>query len=86
MRKYNEEQLKWLKKIKDLSNSERLRKLGLPTLEYRRRRADMIETLKLIHGIHKVNRNKVFFSHLTRIKQEDKNIKSSKNNVGLNID
>ena len=37
---------KLVKNIKDLSYSERLRKLGLPTLEYRRRRADMIEAFK----------------------------------------
>ena len=40
--------------------SEGLRKLGLTTLEYRRRRADMIGTFKIIHGIVKVDKNKVF--------------------------
>ena len=52
---------KMIKNIKDLSYSERLRKLGLPTLEYRRRRADMIETFKIIHGIDKVDKNIFFF-------------------------
>ena len=74
-----------VKNIKDPNYSERPRKLGLPTLEYRRLRADMIETFKIIHGIVKVEKNKIFL-HLTRIKQEDMNTKSSKNNVGLNID
>ena len=63
---------KMVKNIRDLSYSERLRKLGLPTLEYKRRRADMIETFKIIHGIDKVDKN-------------DMNIKSSKKTVGLNI-
>ena len=58
---------KMVKNIRDLSYSERLRKLGLPTLEYKRRRADMIETFKIIHGIDKVDKN-------------DMNIKSSKKN------
>ena len=52
---------KMVKNIKDLSYSERLRKLGLPTLECRRRRADMIETFKIIHGIDKVDKNKGCF-------------------------
>ena len=35
-----------------LSYPERLRKIGLPTLQYRRYRGDMIETFKITHGIY----------------------------------
>ena len=62
---------KMIKNIKDHSYSERLLKLGLPTLEYRRRRADMIETFKIIHGIHgidKVDKNKVFSFNMNKIR------------------
>jgi hypothetical protein len=36
--------------MKNLNYEERLRKLKLPTLEYRRVRGDMIETYKIIKG------------------------------------
>ena len=38
--------------LKGLSYEDRLRKLQLPTLRYRRLRSDMIETYKLLHDIH----------------------------------
>ena len=36
--------------MKDLSYQERLKKLNLPTLTYRRLRGDMIETFKIVKG------------------------------------
>ena len=45
---------------KHLSYPERLRKLGLPTLEYRRERADMIQTYKILHNIDIVDKDKLF--------------------------
>ena len=38
--------------LKDLSYEERLRKLKLPTLAYRRYRGDMIEMYKLTHSLY----------------------------------
>ena len=38
--------------IKDLTYEERLRKLKLPSLRYRRLRGDMIETFKIVTGIY----------------------------------
>ena len=38
--------------LKSLNYEERLRKLGLPTLAYRRARGDMIETYKILRGIY----------------------------------
>ena len=46
--------------IKHLPYSERLQVLGLPTLEYRRERADMIQVYKILHGIDIANREKLF--------------------------
>ena len=47
-----------VKCIKHLSYSERLKALGLPTLEYRRERADMIQVYKILHDIDKADREK----------------------------
>ena len=51
---------------KNLPYQERLRKLGLPTLEYRRERADMIQTYKILHGIDKLDNDKLFTPALYR--------------------
>ena len=51
---------------KNLPYQERLRKLGLPTLEYRRERADMIQTYKILHGIDKIDKDKLFTPALYR--------------------
>ena len=45
---------------KNLSYPERLRKLGLPTLEYRRQRADMVQVYKILNDIDKVDKSKLF--------------------------
>ena len=39
---------------------EKLRKLVLPTLKYRRDRADMIQTYKILHTIDVVDKDKLF--------------------------
>ena len=52
---------KMIKSIKDLAYGNRLRKLGLPTLEYRRKRADMIQVFKIINNIDVVSVN--LFEH-----------------------
>ena len=48
---------KRLKELRQLTYNERLRRLGLPTLEYRRERADMIQLFKIIEGIDIVDIN-----------------------------
>ncbi|MEW8544372.1 MAG: reverse transcriptase domain-containing protein, partial [Candidatus Thiodiazotropha sp.] len=49
-----------LKCIQHLPYHERLKKLGLPTLEYRRERADMVQVYKILHNIDKVETDKLF--------------------------
>ncbi|KAK3098476.1 hypothetical protein FSP39_019799 [Pinctada imbricata] len=44
-----------LHSISHLSYTERLKWLGLPTLQYRRLRADMVETFRIIHDIDNIN-------------------------------
>ena len=46
--------------LKGLSYPERLRRLGLPTLEYRRERADVVEVCKILNNIDLVNKEKLF--------------------------
>ena len=39
---------------------ERLRKLGLPSIEYMRERADLIEVYEIMHIIDKIDKDKLF--------------------------
>ena len=47
---------KMLGRLKDLPYPERLRRLKLPCLEHRRKRGDVIEVYKYLHGFYKVSR------------------------------
>ena len=49
-----------VKCIKHLPYEERLKTLGLPSLEYRRERADLIQVYKIMHGIDKIDKDKMF--------------------------
>ena len=51
---------KLVSSCKYLSYPERLRTLGLPTLEYRRERADLIQVYKILHDIDSVDKDKLF--------------------------
>ena len=51
---------KLVKNIQHLSYSDRSRYLGLPSLQYRRLRSDMVETFRIINNIDKVNSKKIF--------------------------
>ena len=59
--------------IKNLSYPERLAKLKLPSLEHRRKRGDMIELYKYVHGIYKFDKpvfqtnNRVTRGHSLRL-------------------
>ena len=46
--------------LKNYSYPERLKKLGLPTLEYRRERADLIQVFKILNKIDLVDKEKLF--------------------------
>ena len=51
---------KLVSSVSELSHHERLRKLGIPSLQYRRMRADMLQVYKILHGIERINPD-VFF-------------------------
>ena len=46
--------------IKHLSYQERLKQLGLPSLEYRCERADLIDVYKIMNNIDQVEKDKFF--------------------------
>lgn len=52
--------------LKQYPYSERLRRLGLPSLEYRRERADVVEVFKILHNIDLLNKDKLFDMALYR--------------------
>lgn len=62
--------------IKDLSYPERLKALGLPTMEYRRLRSDMVQTYKLINkmdnikdGFLKINQTRMTRGHTLKLEK-----------------
>ena len=46
--------------LKDLPYCDRLKRLDLPSLEYRQIRGDLIQTYKIIHNIDNINRDDIF--------------------------
>ena len=56
---------KIIKDISHLPYSDRLKKLKLPTLKYRRNRGDMIEVYKIVHGYYQ-STNKLGLSLYSR--------------------
>ena len=69
-----------------LSYSERLRKLKLPTLSYRRARGDLIQVFKLLHsevGFDKSLPNFFDLSHNTHLRGHSKKIFVHGSNKGL---
>ena len=55
---------KLVRSISHLSYSERLKSLGLPSLEYRRERADVVEVYKIMNQIDNIDKDKFFTSSL----------------------
>ena len=47
-------------RLQHLSYPDRLRSLGLPTLEYRRDRADMIQVFKILNNIVQIDKKSMF--------------------------
>ena len=48
---------KLVPELRNLSYSERLKALNLPTLKFRRERADLIETYNILTGKHEINKH-----------------------------
>ena len=52
--------------VKNLGYADRLKALGLPTLEYRREQADLIQVYKIINNIDCVDQDKFFTMSMNR--------------------
>ena len=51
---------RFVKSVSNLGYADRLKTLGLPTLEYRRERSDMIQVYKIVNYIDKVDKSDFF--------------------------
>ena len=69
----------------NLSYEERLKRLGMFSLRYKRLRGDMIEVFKMIHGIDKVNLGKLFNMDEDRRTRGHNFCLKIKRHVNLNI-
>ena len=74
---------KLVKNIQHLSYTERLKYLGLPSLQYRRLRANMVETFKILNNIDKVQHKHIF--PISRTATTGHNQKIYKKNSRTNI-
>ncbi|MES9971492.1 MAG: reverse transcriptase family protein, partial [Candidatus Thiodiazotropha sp.] len=63
--------------LKDLSYTERLKKLKLPTLAHRRRRGDMLQTFKILNGLEDIPSER-FFNVATNSSTRGHNFKLEK--------
>ena len=55
---FSKKKTKLLPELKDLTYSERLEGLNLPTLHYRRKRYDLIQLYKIVHGFEDIEPGK----------------------------
>ena len=70
--------------LKELSYEARLQKLGLPSLDYRRLRFDVIEVYKLLNQLDRVSINK-FFTVMDETTTRGNSIKLFKKRSRTNI-
>ena len=56
--------------IKDLPYSERLEHFKLPSLTYRRRRGDILQTHKIISDEVNIDKNRVFFNSELQLRED----------------
>ena len=68
---------KLVQECKNLPYEERLKTLGLPTLTYRRKRADIIEVFKIMNGYDKINKD-IFFNKCRNLNTRGHSLKLEK--------
>ena len=74
---------KLLPSVRDLPYPDRLRHLGLPSLEHRRNRGDMIDMYKYMHGLYDVDRPK--FERATSRNTRGHSLRLAKGHCRLNL-
>ena len=63
---------KLIRGMRGLSYTERLTALGLPSLQFRRRRADMIEVFKIISGLDRIGADRFFAFNTSKTRGHSK--------------
>ena len=76
---------KLVKNIQHLSYTERLKYLVLPSLQYRRLRADIVETFKILYNIDKVQHEHIFPISRTATRGHNQKIYTCNKNSRTNI-
>ena len=76
---------KLVSSIRHLSYRKRLKNLGLPSLEYRRERADLIEVYKLMNNIDQIKKEKKIFTVSTYIATRGNQLKLAKKQQRLKV-
>ena len=73
-----------VKALQGKSYPERLKSLGLPSLEYRRLRNDMVHTYKIVRDIDIVDKDKLFTINTdTRIRGHNSQVQIVQTNVKI---
>jgi hypothetical protein len=76
---------KLVKNIQHLSYTERLKYIGLPSLQYRRLRADMVETFKILNNIDQVQHEHILPISRTATRGHNQKILVYKKNCRTNV-
>ena len=71
--------------MRDLSYPDRLKKLKMPTLRYRRMRGDMIETFKILSGIYDSRVTGGLFERVTSSYTRGHDLKIAKKRSSLDV-
>ncbi len=77
-----------VRSLKNQTYEQRLKTLGLPSLEYRRSRADMVQTYKIMQDIDLIDKNKLFtMASCTRTRGHSKKLfkRRARLNVRVNM-
>ncbi len=69
--------------IKTLTYDQRLRHLGLPTLEYRRYRADMQQVFKIMNGLEDLPHSQFFSASETGLRGHTKKLYKEQNRLNI---
>jgi ribonuclease P/MRP protein subunit RPP40 len=76
---------KLVRSLRHMSYEDRLRKLDLPTLAYRRRRGDLIQVYKIMNGTNDIQRNTLFEMASTNIGTRGHSLKIQKQHSRLRL-
>ena len=76
---------KLVRNLHDLTYEERLQKLNLPTLAYRRKRGDLIQVYKIMHGLNDMQKDELFEMATGNVDTRGHNLKIFKRRSTLKL-